>query len=51
MNARTSRAALGSLLVMWVGWMLFAATWPAEPFLVSPQTAHLAHLIAAMLTG
>jgi hypothetical protein len=50
-NLRTTRTAVGSLLVVSAGWLLLATIWAHQPFIVSPQPGHLARQLVSMLLG
>jgi hypothetical protein len=50
-NLRTARAALGSLLVVWVGWLLLAMARMPDRFVMPPRSVHLTRQIVSLLTG
>jgi hypothetical protein len=51
MNLGTTRTAVGSLLALWVGWLLLAIALAHQPFIVSPQPVHLTRQVMSMFTG
>jgi len=50
-NLRTTRTAVGSILALWVTWLLLAIALAHQPFIVSPQPVHFTRQVMLMLTG